>query len=176
MTRQDTLNLIKSTVAHSNVIYYGCVPLNWKSCGLTCNCGLEWCGEVSDPLITFSLFHLKPFDHEIRLKNVLQIPFIPSAQFISFSRYWDKRIPVSLIKKLKNTANICVHAINISHYSIWMQSGISLDTAWQDFSQTLRTNNLWHMHKFQCWNFCDTSLKVKQSRYRTGLVQRVLGS
>ena len=28
VTNQDTLNLIKSTVAPSNVIYHGCVPLN----------------------------------------------------------------------------------------------------------------------------------------------------
>jgi len=42
VTNQDTLNLIKSTVAQSNLIYHGCVLLNWKSCGLTCNCGLGW--------------------------------------------------------------------------------------------------------------------------------------
>lgn len=71
------------------------------------------CGELSGPLITFSLFRLKAFDHEIRLTNVLQIPFIPSVQCISFSRYWDKKIPVSYIKKFKNTANIFVDAINI---------------------------------------------------------------
>jgi len=79
------------------------------------------CGEVSGPLITFSLFQLKAFDHEIRLTYVLQIPFIRFVQCISFSRYWDKRIPVSYIKNLKNTVNICVDATNISHYSILMQ-------------------------------------------------------
>jgi len=48
------------------------------------------------------------------------MPFIWFVQYISFSRYWDKSISISYIKSLKNTVNICIDAINISHYSILM--------------------------------------------------------